>query len=110
MEQIIIQHDEKHEYIHQNLGITDERADELSNQIKKEVLSDAVDNGIVVVNEEEESVSLSAARVMDHLINKIAKTTQEQLFLMMHVESLTRLLDHQIQQFGGHSDDSAEEN
>lgn len=99
MEQIVINHEK--EYIHENLGITDERADELEKEIKKEVLKSAVENGIVQIDEKEGSVTLSAARVLDFLINKVAKTTQEQLFLMMHVDPLTRVLDQHIQNFGG---------
>lgn len=99
MEQIVILHDT--EYIHQNLGISDDRADELEALIKKEVLGNAVQNGIVEINEEAGEVTLSAARVLDFLVNKVAKTTQEQLFLMMHVDGLTHVLDQHIQSFGG---------
>jgi nucleoside-triphosphatase THEP1 len=99
MEQIIIHHG--HEYIHLNLGITDERADELEKILQNELIRKAVDNNIVIIDEENGTVELSAARVMDFLINKVAKTTQEQLFMMMHVESLTKVIDQHITAFSG---------
>ena len=101
MEKITIQHNENFEYIHQNLGISDARADELEKQIKEEIIKGAVTNGIVIINEEEGSVNLSSARVMDYLINKIATTHAEQLFLMMHVDPITHILDGHIKEFGG---------
>lgn len=98
MEKILIDHSQ--EYIHLNLGISDERATELEELIKKNVLVHAVENNIVTIDEDNGEVSLSASAVMDFLLNNLAQTEQERLFLMMHVDSLTTLLDQYIRQMG----------
>lgn len=96
------------EHVHLNLGISDERAQELDQEIKETVIRKALENNIIQIDEKEMRVQLSGAAVIDQLVNKIAKTHAEQLFLMLFVKSLVTALHERIQAGGAEPEDEEE--
>lgn len=98
MEKITLDHTS--EFVHLNLNITDERLDEIESEINDEVISGCIKNDIIVVDDAEESISLQGSRIIDVLLNKIAKNQNEQLFLMTQLTTLVDALDRKIKSFG----------
>ena len=91
MEKLVI--NDGHEYLHEAIGISNERAEELGELIG-ELVDNAVEKGLIEHKEldGEPGYSLHGNLLLDILMNEIAQTEQERLLLMMRfMDTLDRI-------------------
>lgn len=77
MEKIIINHSV--EYLHESLGISDTRADEIKHKMNH-LIENVTNNG--VLNFHSTGVNVSLSKLLDLLLNNIAQNDNERAFVM----------------------------
>lgn len=91
MEKIIFNDDK--EYLHQHIGLTDERADELLEETNA-VLTNATNNGILKF--ETDRVKVDGNVLLKILVNEVAKTPEERVLVCCKFEELYRNFRQQV--------------
>lgn len=74
-----------HEYLHQALGVSDERAEQLGKKVG-EIVDNAEELGILT--KEDDGKSVNGNKLFEKLVNEVAETETERLLVVMRFSDL----------------------
>jgi len=110
MEKINIVHGP--DYLHLNFGITDERAEKLGKIVFDEIIAKAVERGIIATYKDEntgdEGLTVIGSKLAEALLNEVAQTTAEQIFLFVRFDDLLNNLGAKIMVMQQEADEQVE--